>query len=134
MENNIKLFWQNRTAKYAKFVIKSMLALAVLFFLIHKSQIKFELFTSVFQQPFLFFCCICLFLIIIALSAQRWHLLNSAQQINLGFWRTLTPTYIGVAFNNLLPGAIGGDLVRTYYLFKKEPDKKKHRTYINFFG
>lgn len=105
-------------------MVKISLALLVLYFLIHSSQIKFELFASLFHQPQLLFSTIIMFVLMIILSAHRWHLLNSAQNINLGFFRTIAPTYLGIAFNNLLPGAIGGDFVRTYYLFKKAPQKK----------
>lgn len=110
--------------RYSGLLLKILLAVAALFFLIHTAQIKFELFASLFHRPFLLSCTVLIFLLMVVLNAQRWHLLNSAQDINLGFLHTIAPTYLGLAFNNLLPGAIGGDLVRSYYLFKKAPQKK----------
>lgn len=110
--------------RYGALLLKLALAVAVFFFLSRTAQIKFDLFAGLFHQPFLLSCTITMFLLMIILSAHRWHLLNSAQEIHLGFFRTIVPTYLGIAFNNLLPGAIGGDVVRTYYLFKKAPNKK----------
>jgi uncharacterized protein (TIRG00374 family) len=110
--------------RHIKFILKITLVIAVFFFLFHTSQLKFELLTTIFHKPFLFSSIIILFLLGIILSAYRWYLLNSAQGISLNFTQTLVATYLGLAFNNLLPGAIGGDILRSYYLFKKEPNKK----------
>jgi uncharacterized protein (TIRG00374 family) len=113
-----------RFKKSVILLIKIAIASSILFFLFHNAQIKLVLFTNLFHHPLLFSSSIMMFLLIVALGAQRWNLLNQAQRINLGFIHTITPTYLGVAFNNILPGAIGGDLIRSYYLFKKFPDKK----------
>lgn len=98
--------------------------MAILFFLIKNSQIKFDLLAQLFYQPLLFFLMIFLLILTIGLNAQRWHILNKAQSIDLGFVRTLKPTFLGIAFNNLLPGSVGGDFIRSYYLFKKAPQHK----------
>lgn len=105
-------------------IVKIAIASSILFFLFHNAQIKITLFTNLLHHPLLLSTSIIMILLTVLLGAQRWNLLNSAQHINLGLIRTITPTYLGVAFNNLLPGAIGGDLIRSYYLFKKFSDKK----------
>ena len=40
------------------------------------------------------------------------------------FYRTIRPTYLGIAFNSVLPGSVGGDLFRLYYVLKKFPSQK----------
>lgn len=117
-------FLHHPIARRTGWLLKVLLAIIVLFFLIHSTQIKFELFASILHKPFLFFCAILMFLLMVVLCAKRWHSLNSAQGINLSLIYTITPTYLGFAFNNVLPGAIGGDFVRLYYLFKKIPQQK----------
>jgi uncharacterized protein (TIRG00374 family) len=47
-----------------------------------------------------------------------------AQGIKLSFAQSIALTYAGVAFNNILPGSIGGDFVRCYYVFKTFPGLK----------
>lgn len=111
-------------SRYIKFILKITLVIAVFFFLFHTSQLKFELLMTVFHKPFLFSSILILFVLGIFLSAYRWYLLNSAQNISLNYPHTVIATYIGLAFNNLLPGAIGGDILRSYYLFKKAPNQK----------
>ena len=111
-------------SQYSGLILKLSLAFILFYFLVHSTQIKFSLFASIFHHPFMLSFTLFLFLLMILLSAQRWHLFNAAQGINLGFFKTVMPTYLGIAFNNLLPGAVGGDFFRTYHLFKKVPDKK----------
>jgi uncharacterized membrane protein YbhN (UPF0104 family) len=36
------------------------------------------------------------------------------------------PTYLGISFNSVLPGNVGGDFVRLYYLIKKFPSQKSN--------
>ena len=77
-----------------------------------------------FSHPFFLTAVITIFMFQILLGSWRWYQLNSAQRINLNFFSTFIATYIGAAFNNILPGAVGGDFVRWFYLVKKIPDKK----------
>jgi uncharacterized protein (TIRG00374 family) len=58
------------------------------------------------------------------LSSLRWFILNSAQYILIKFQQTLLATYIAGGFNIILPGALGGDLIRLMYVFKKAPEQK----------
>ncbi|MBV8802734.1 MAG: flippase-like domain-containing protein [Gammaproteobacteria bacterium] len=111
-------------SRYTKFILKIVLTLAVFFFLFHTSQLKFELLATIFHNPLLFSSTITLFVLGIFFSAYRWYLLNSAQNILINYPHTVIATYVGLAFNYLLPGAVGGDIVRSYYLFKKAPNQK----------
>jgi len=106
------------------FIGKLCLATAALWFLMHTTQLKLELFTHLLHAPLLLTSIIALFFLMMLINTWRWRTLNTAQGIHLNFLNTIIPTYLGAAFNNLLPGSIGGDLVRLHYLFKKIPEKK----------
>ncbi len=54
----------------------------------------------------------------IFLSACRLKWLLQAQQIEVTYFYTLKINLIGLFFNNFLPGATGGDLLRAFYLAK----------------
>ena len=49
-----------------------------------------------------------------ALGALQWHLLLKAQQLPIRFRQSLVYYWIGVFFNNVLLGNIGGDALRIY--------------------
>lgn len=104
--------------------IKVFISLFLLWFLAHTSKLNFNLLPSMLTSPGLLLITLFLYLIVISISSWRWHLLNKAQSIQLTYPHTLLPTYLGVAFNNLLPGGVGGDFFRFYFLNKKLPTKK----------
>lgn len=53
----------------------------------------------------------------------RWSLLLKVQSIRIGFWPAVRLHFLGLFYNNCLPGAIGGDLPRAWYV-TKHTDKK----------
>ncbi len=48
--------------------------------------------------------------------AVRWWLFMRAWNIHLGCWSAIKLTFLGLYFNNFLPGSVGGDLVRAWYV------------------
>lgn len=71
------------------------------------------------MDPWYFLAASAVFLVIIFLSAVRWRILLGGE-LSLG--RLYSLGLIGSFFNNLLPGAVGGDAVKAYYLYKETRD------------
>lgn len=53
----------------------------------------------------------------------RWWILMRANQIFIGLWKAVKLTFLGMFFNNFLPGAISGDFLRAWYV-AKHTDRK----------
>jgi len=53
----------------------------------------------------------------------RWCVLLKVQSIRIGFWPAVRLHLLGLFYNNCLPGAIGGDVPRAWYV-TKHTDKK----------
>jgi len=53
----------------------------------------------------------------------RWRLLLKAQSIKIGFWAAFRLHLLGLFYNNCLPGSVGGDLPRAWYV-TRHTDKK----------
>ena len=49
-------------------------------------------------------------------NALKWGVLLRAQGVDVPWSALLRYTFVGLFFNNLLPGAVGGDLMRGYGL------------------
>lgn len=49
-------------------------------------------------------------------NALKWNVLLRAQRVFVSWGALLRFTFVGVFFNNLLPAAVGGDLMRGYQL------------------
>jgi uncharacterized protein (TIRG00374 family) len=57
-------------------------------------------------------------------AAFRWQVLLRVQQIQLSFSRVVALSIIGMFYNLFLPGGTGGDIVKTYLLWKETPKNK----------
>lgn len=58
------------------------------------------------------------------LANWRWAMLLAAKQFPSSFKLTFPLTLIGLFFNYAVPGAVGGDLVKIFYLVKDHPQRK----------
>ncbi len=57
-------------------------------------------------------------------AVVRWQILLKVQGINLSNGRIAALFFIGMFYNQFLPGGTGGDIVKTYLLWKETPTKK----------
>jgi len=62
----------------------------------------------------------------VAITTWRWNLLLRAQAIRMPFRRAWGLTMIGMLFNVAIPGAVGGDLIKGYYITRAAADRKSH--------
>ncbi len=67
------------------------------------------------------------------LWALRQKVLLHSQGVRLPYAEVMSLTFISAFFNNILPGASGGDVVRGYLLCKKAPDRKAEALAVLFF-
>jgi glycosyltransferase 2 family protein len=58
------------------------------------------------------------------LATVRWRILLRIQGIRLSWLRTGAIVMIGLFFNQFLPGGVGGDAMRLYFIFKQAPRNK----------
>jgi glycosyltransferase 2 family protein len=58
------------------------------------------------------------------LATVRWQILLRIQRIWLSWLRAGAIVMIGLFFNQFLPGGVGGDAIRLYYIFRLVPGKK----------
>lgn len=54
--------------------------------------------------------------VIVQSSVWRWLILLRAQGIRVSFWTAHKLTFIGMFFNNVVPGPTGGDVVKAVYV------------------
>src|SRR5213594_4090429 len=64
------------------------------------------------------------YMIVEIAAAFRWHVLLKVQKIHLSLPRLSGLFFIGMFYNQFLPGGTGGDIMKSYYLLKETPDKK----------
>jgi glycosyltransferase 2 family protein len=70
-------------------------------------------------KPLYFIAAVLVYFLVQGLSAWRWHALLKPQGLDVPFSRVLAYYFLGMYFNFFLPSAIGGDVVKVYYLNKE---------------
>lgn len=55
-------------------------------------------------------------------GARLWYLLT-VQDIHPGLWEVIRLSFLGQFFNMFVPGTVGGDLIKAYYLAQHTPKK-----------
>ncbi|MCD6365359.1 MAG: flippase-like domain-containing protein [Planctomycetes bacterium] len=63
------------------------------------------------------------YLICLLITAARWWILLRIQDIRITPWEAVRLTFVGLFFNYVVPGTVGGDLVKAYYV-SKHTDRK----------
>jgi glycosyltransferase 2 family protein len=86
-----------------------------------RAQIAGALRHADFRWVFLGWLC---YSIVELLATARWQILLRIQGISIGWLRAAAIVMIGLFFNQFLPGGVGGDAMRLYFIFKEAPGKK----------
>lgn len=63
------------------------------------------------------------FSVVYVLVATRWRLLLRAQGMEFGLGELLRLVFIGMLFNNVMLGSLGGDVVKAYFVARRAPQR-----------
>ena len=105
-------------------VILIMVGLALLSFAIYQNRVKIA---QVFEKPvkYQFFAVgLAVYLTALMITFARWHRLVVAQGLNFSIKDAFRLGFIGNVFNLVIPGAVGGDVIKAAFLCRMQPDKK----------
>lgn len=66
--------------------------------------------------------CGCYLVMLLILGARFWFLLK-IQDIRISLWEAMRLTFLGYLYSNAIPGTIGGDVIKAWYVAKHTPRK-----------
>ncbi len=72
-------------------------------------------------RPWVLTASVVCFLAAFLMMSVRWWFLLGLLDIRLAVWETVRLTFLGLFFNIVVPGTVGGDLVKAYYAAKHTP-------------
>jgi uncharacterized protein (TIRG00374 family) len=102
--------------KYLSTALRVVITLLLLAFLLYRID-EGEVVAAMRQaNPLLVAVAIILYFGAVTSNALKWNILLRAQGIRVSWSALMRYTYVGVFFNNFLPAAVGGDLMRGYQL------------------
>jgi uncharacterized protein (TIRG00374 family) len=117
---------KNQIKKHILVSLKISFAILIVWYLFKSGRLSKESFIRLFKAnniPFIVFSGL-IFLGAQLLAVSRIMLLLKTIGYSLRFSHGFKLTMIGNFFNMVIPGAVGGDLVKGFYLFKDEDDSK----------
>jgi glycosyltransferase 2 family protein len=100
------------------FAAKIVVAAAIIAALIHYNTLSLGALGNVIVHPALASIAVVLLVMSLAVGSQRWRLLLRGQVIPVTFRTAFEITFVGQFLNIFLPGGIGGDAARFYYVRK----------------
>lgn len=114
-----------RNSKYLWYVVRFCVAGGALYLALRGEDLRkvVEVLQRLRQNPWVFAAAIALYVAGQFVFVARWRILLKVQSITIGFLPAVKLHFLGLFYNNCLPGAIGGDLPRAWYV-TKHTDKK----------
>src|SRR5205085_923366 len=98
---------------------------ALLYWVFHDPAVRSAMATAIGAADYRWIGAAILMYLLVELAAVvRWRILLKVQGISLSNARIAGLFIIGMFYNQFLPGGTGGDVVKTYLLWKETPTKK----------
>lgn len=94
--------------------LKLLVSCGLILYLASKADLGALRQTFAQTTPWLFAAAVVLFVVSNTLGSAQWYLLLRAQKLAVSFRQALVFYFVGVFFNNVLLGNIGGDAMRIY--------------------
>lgn len=103
--------------------LKALLAIALIYWLTQSGKLSFSS-LKVLLSPVPFSVCFILIGLNLFLVSERWYQILMSQDIHTNRWMALKMSLIGVFFNFVVPGGVGGDVIKGYYIAKNHPQER----------
>ena len=102
---------------------KSLLAVVLLALLFSSDKMNWSVLKTL-QSPFVGLISIFSFSLIVLINTNRWQNLLQIENVIISFWKAFKLSMIGLFFNSVLLGGMGGDIVRATYLVREKKEKR----------
>jgi len=111
-----------RKRKYISYLLRFIVASGALYLAFRGENLS-EILTVLKEVKFVLVEGMGIYVIGQLIFVARWSLLLKVQSIKIGYWPAVRLHMLGLFYNNCLPGAVGGDLPRAWYV-TRHTDKK----------
>lgn len=114
-------------SKTLSLVLKIAFAVGVIWWMTHSGKLNLKVVGHAFADhwPMAIFLLFTLYLQI-AIISWRWNVLNGALGFGIGYREAFSLSMIGMLFTVVIPGSVGGDVIKAYYVGTRVPNRRAH--------
>lgn len=117
---------QNKTKNIIFTVLKMTIAFGLVYWMVAQGTLDLSKGKIFWERPsVLVFMAIVWIVISVGLGTYRWWTLLDGIGLRAPFKRTMTLQLVGMFFNSFVPGAVGGDLMKAFYVMRDHDTKRK---------
>ena len=105
--------------KIVIYLLKISAAVVIIWYMIHSGRLNVKAIYGARNRLDLIVLAFLTMLVAIFVTFYRWKLLLKGQNIILSNKEVISLGFIGIFFTSVLPGAVGGDIIKSVYIAKK---------------
>lgn len=111
---------RQKLTNFALQIVKLSFAVAIITWLVKSGRLEFKDLTQLLQWYYLLPC---LFFagLNLAFGSERWRVLLLSKDLHISRFGAARLTLIGTFFNFAMPGGVGGDVIKGFYITKHNP-------------
>lgn len=109
---------------HLKIVLKAAVGLILVAYVLKSRMVDFEVLHSLLLNPLNLVIAFFFLSLSSLLCTARWQVLARPQGLELSFKKLFSLTMIGSFFNTFMPGSVGGDLIKAWYVAGQAPDRR----------
>jgi uncharacterized protein (TIRG00374 family) len=118
---------QRHVSKTLSLILKIAFAAGVLYWMAHSGKLNLLVVGHAFQEHWQ----LALFLVFtlylqVAIISWRWNILNGALGFGISYREAFSLSMIGLLFTVVIPGSVGGDVIKAYYVGTRVPKRRAH--------
>jgi glycosyltransferase 2 family protein len=118
---------RRNVSKTLSLLLKVAFAAGVIYWMVHSGKLNLQVVGRAFTQqwPLAIFLLFTLYLQV-AINSWRWNILNSAMGFGIRYLEAFSLSMIGLLFTVVIPGSVGGDVIKAYYVGTRVPNRRAH--------
>ena len=114
-------------SKSLSLFLKIAFAAGVIYWMVHSGKLNLWVVGRAFEEQW----ALALFLLAtlyvqVAIISWRWNVLNGALGFDIRYREAFSLSMIGLLFTVVIPGSVGGDVIKAYYVGTRVPNRRAH--------
>lgn len=123
----VPLAMPKKVSKTLSLLLKIAFAAGVIYWMVHSGKLNLQVVGRAFadEWPLALFLLVTLYLQV-AIISWRWNILNGALGFGIRYREAFSLSMIGLLFTVVIPGSVGGDVIKAYYVGTRVPNRRAH--------